>query len=193
MFFVVLGILLQLATPCFAQVATGPAGTGTVTSVTCNGAAITTTGTCSTVGQIPGTTTNDSASAGNVGEFITQNIPTGSSVAMTSGTPKTIASISLTAGDWDCRGVIAGNPAGTTTTSVQITAISTVNNTLPTVQDNNSGQSDAALAAGAQSTLSVGPTRLSLSGSATAFLVGQFNFAVSTLNAFGSISCRRVR
>ena len=52
---------------------------------------------------IVGTTTNDSATAGYVGEVITSSVPVGSAVSLTTAVSavsgKTITSISLTAGD----------------------------------------------------------------------------------------------
>src|SRR6185312_14765343 len=76
-------------------------------------------------GQLPGTTTNDNASSGNVGQLISSNIVSGSSVSLTTATPLDITTISLTAGDWDVQGNCTSNPAGSTTTSVFICSIST--------------------------------------------------------------------
>lgn len=55
----------------------------------------------STIG-IAGTTTNNNAQAGSVGEFQTN---TNSGNAMVSGTPQNATSVSLTAGDWDVWGL----------------------------------------------------------------------------------------
>lgn len=50
-------------------------------------------------GQVPGTNTNDSATAGYVGEYM-QNTTTGATAGAASGYT-TILSLSLTPGDWD--------------------------------------------------------------------------------------------
>jgi len=70
------------------------------------------------------TTTNDSATAGNVGEYVESVIVTGSSTALTTATAKTVTSISLTAGDWDVDTVVHFNPAGTTTITALIGGLS---------------------------------------------------------------------
>ena len=54
------------------------------------------------VQPIIGTTTNDSGAAGTVGETITASC----SADLTIGTYKTIATVSLTAGEWDVNGLI---------------------------------------------------------------------------------------
>lgn len=69
------------------EVRAGAGGAGTVTSITCFGSAITTSGTCTTAGQLPGTTTNDGASAGNVGEFVVSGASSfNNTIANNSGT-----------------------------------------------------------------------------------------------------------
>src|SRR5574337_1898836 len=65
--------------------------------------------------DILGTTTNDDAAAGYIGEVISSNIAVGSAVSLSSGTIANITSISLTAGDWDVYGWASSNVAGTTT------------------------------------------------------------------------------
>ncbi len=50
-------------------------------------------------GQVPGTTTNDNATAGNVGEYIETIITTPTN--LTSASVTAVGSIALTAGDWD--------------------------------------------------------------------------------------------
>ena len=64
--------------------------------------------------SIQGVASNANASAGNVGEYITSNIPNGSAVSLTNGTAQNITSISVTAGDWDIFGNVTGFIAGVT-------------------------------------------------------------------------------
>ena len=64
-----------------------------------------------------GTTTNDSAAAGSVGEYVASTIAYGSAVACgIVGTNTSITSISLTAGDWDVSGVFTFEGTGATST-----------------------------------------------------------------------------
>src|SRR5262249_14262350 len=81
-------------------------------------------------GQLPATATNDSASAGNLGEYVSSTIPSGSAVSLTTNTQANVTSIPLTAGDWDIDAVaqFTGNVA--TTVSSQEAGISTTTATL---------------------------------------------------------------
>jgi len=54
-----------------------------------------------TTGGILGTTTNNNASAGYVGEFVSSEVLIGSAVSISANTATDLTSISLTAGDWD--------------------------------------------------------------------------------------------
>lgn len=148
-----------------------------------------------TGGQIPGTTTNNDANAGNIGEFISASVVQGSPVSVTTGTPANITSISLTAGDWDVWGTMATIPAGSTTTTFAGVGISTTTGTLPTLSPNAAYAQLAGLAvpAGNQLYMPVGVSRLSLSTTTTVYIVGIVGFAISTMGIFGFIAARRVR
>lgn len=149
-----------------------------------------------TAGQLLGTATNNSANAGNVGEVISSTIPATSAVSLVSANPKTIATISLTAGDWDARGVIYFNPAGTTTITQALAGISQTTNVLAgPVTSGAEGLSgiNAVLATGTPQFIPVGVTQQLLSGTTNIFLVAQAAFGVSTMSAFGTILARRVR
>jgi hypothetical protein len=146
-------------------------------------------------GQIPGTTSNSSAAAGNVGEFISSTLVVGSCTALTTGTAKTITSVSLTAGDWDVNGVAAYLPANTTTTTNLSGSISIVNNTLDTTTGNFIGQNTPATTynGATQAQVSISPIRYSLAATTTVYLIGFSNFATSTNCGFGTIRARRIR
>jgi hypothetical protein len=64
-----------------------------------------------------GTTTNDDAAAGHIGEYVSSMVPGGTGPALTSGAASNITSISLTAGDWDVSGGPGLFPSGTTNVS----------------------------------------------------------------------------
>jgi hypothetical protein len=148
---------------------------------------------------IVGTTTNDDAAAGSVGEVISSFVAVGSAVSLSSGTSKDITSISLTAGDWNVWGAVGTNPAGTTTTSIVNCGINTTSNTLATfpgsIGSAGAGRSysSAALPAGGIAIADIPPTVLKLSGTTTVYLVANVTFAVSTCSGYGFIAARRMR
>lgn len=144
--------------------------------------------------NVVGTTTNDSAAAGSVGELISSNVLLGAAVSLVSGTPKTVTSISLTPGDWDVSGTVGIAPAGTTTTSGQTAAISLVDNAIPATL--NVGATHSAThssPAGVGSTRPTGTARISIATTTTVYLVASSSFTVSTSAAYGFIRARRVR
>jgi hypothetical protein len=79
-----------------------------------------------------GTTTNDSALSGQIGQYISATVLVGAAVALTNNTPTNITSISLTPGDWDVTATVADNPAGTTVPATLFGAISTTTSSLGT-------------------------------------------------------------
>lgn len=138
---------------------------------------------------IQGTTTNDSAAAGYVGEAVRSAV-SNTTVTLTTGTPANVTSISLTAGDWDVSGIVSFH--GTITGTVFISTISTTSATIGTSGDNRVDVPTAPTAA-ADSTVSIPSYRISLSGTTTVYLVAQAGFTVGTLTVGGRISARRVR
>lgn len=146
------------------------------------------------LGQIPGTATNDNASAGNIGEFISSSIGSGSSVSLSNSTAANITSISLTAGDWDVWGQINTNTGAGTVISLIEAYITTVSATRATAP--NGGAyffEQQTMTASTNFSTPVGMTRLSLSTTTTVFLGIFTQFTVSTLAAFGFIGARRRR
>lgn len=144
-----------------------------------------------TNGHMNGTATNDSAATGEIGEFASAS----GSPALTTNVPINIASISLTAGDWDIYGTGIFNGAGATVTSDIRLGINTVSNTLPSASAfqffefrNAAGITDFFYAP------TVGPFRVSLSSTTTYYLVAQATFTTSTFAvSTGGIRARRVR
>jgi hypothetical protein len=91
-----------------------------------------------TTGGIIGTTVADNTTAGDVGEFISSVIASGSAVALTNNVAGNLTSISLTAGDWDVWGNITTVTIGTaavtfacwlSTTSATVPDVSLISNT----------------------------------------------------------------
>lgn len=152
----------------------------------------------SDAGNLPATATNDSASAGNLGQYIESVIGSGSAVSLTSTTPANLTSISLTAGDWDVDVVFVFTGNTTTTVTYLAGSISTTSATF----DNTNGRRCADIYQGAAvfnsvpsslATLNIPPLRLSLSGTTTVYAVAQALFAISTCTVFGILRARRVR
>jgi hypothetical protein len=151
-----------------------------------------------TTGQLAGTTTNDSATAGNIGEYISATVAVGSAVSLTTGTAANITSISLTAGDWDVWGFAEFTGASTTTVTALQASISATSASVAREGDGSyhaEGQPSAAIFGTVQDrTLPVGPIRLSLSGSSTSYyLNAAATFATSTCSVYGSLYARRRR
>jgi hypothetical protein len=176
----------------------GRATTDTLTNKTFNSAGTGNTlqvsGVTVSRGQYPGTSTNDAATAGNKGEYVTSSVESGSALGVTTNTPLTITSISLTAGDWDVGGVLSYLPAASTSITRYLGSFSLTTNTLDTTAGRLIGYSTPAVVpTGLISAFPFSTYRFSLSGTTTIYLVAQATFTASTLSAFGIISGRRVR
>lgn len=141
----------------------------------------------------PGTATNDSAAAGNVGEYVSSSVAQGSAVSLTSGIPANVTSISLTAGDWDVTGSIAVvfsvSGAGTDI----IGGINTTSAALPTVETNRAQLRGVTINATNPPVLAIAPVRLSLTATTTVYLIGFGVFSSGTGGGFGHIAARRMR
>jgi hypothetical protein len=148
-----------------------------------------------TTGGIVGTTTNDNAAAGKVGEFISNNVLAGSAISLSSGVTADITSINLTAGDWDLSAVAANTVAGSTLMSSWVCSINNVSATIPTNSPNSPvvGPYTMPANAGQGFWLPLPTTRISLSTTTTIYLSVNSNFTVSTVAAFGWLAARRVR
>ena len=157
--------------------ATTISATGTITPNQTNG--------------IVGTTTNNNANAGSVGEYIESLIPIGSAVSLTTGAAANVTSISLTAGDWDVFGNVAYSIGGATTPAYAAAWINTVSAT------QNAGRTAlVSIPSGAVVVIAgvAPPTiRVSIASTTTVFLSTQSGFSGGTLSAYGFIGARRRR
>lgn len=189
---------LAIASPALAQtnpgtsplsIAKGGTG-GTTASAARTSLGLTATATAA-AGQLPGEPTTGSASAGNVGELITN---TGSAVSLVTATPKDITTVSLSAGDWFCWGSVSFTAGGTPTTSFMSGWISTTANTEPSFP-NGGGYvlTRPNLTGGGNQALSIGNIRLSLSGTTTVSLGMNQAFSGGTSTGNGFIACERRR
>ncbi len=144
----------------------------------------------SSTNGIIGVTSGAVGAAGVVGELMSNSAST---VSISTATAKTIASITLTAGEWDIWGTLTFSPSSTLTNV--IVAINTTTDALPVT---DVGTSTAYTQYATAFTVAAGqsiPSRMasvSVSGSTAYYLIAQANFA-STATANGLIMARRVR
>jgi len=158
------------------------------------GAASATSLTFTSTSGIIGTTTNNNAAAGSVGEFISSSVLAGAAVALTTAIGANVTSIALTAGDWDVCGTVAFVFAATTTSTQQTMGISSVSATFGTNgAENNIIQFKQTLTGLKTVAFGNSSMRFSIAAPTTVYLLGSAVFAVSTASAYGFISARRVR
>ena len=145
-------------------------------------------------GGIVGTTAGGNATAGNVGEYVITLVAVGSPVSLTTATAANVASISLTAGDWDVEGNVnfTAGSATTATTSAWSAGIDATTATLPT--DGSEVHTTAvATTSSFLTSIPVPRKRISLSATTTIYLVGLATFSAGTVGGYGKIAARRMR
>jgi len=142
---------------------------------------------------IKGTNTNDSASAGYVGEYVTASVAR-DNFSFSSGTAANVVSISLTAGDW----IVAGNTlftvlSGTEAVTRAQSGISTTSATLPS-EVSPSYWAMAFPLNPDQDFTGNGMTRVSLASTTTVYVVAQINWTGGVgVGGGGSIQAWRIR
>jgi hypothetical protein len=163
-------------------------GSGVPAWVTVTGTGAPVLGAAPTISQpnLVGTTTNNNAAAGSVGEFLSSVVPLSAPAGISSASSINVTSLSLTAGDWDVTGNAVINIAAGAA-SLGFVWISSTSGTLP----------DASLYSGIVSTFTqfsaaVPSLRFSLSGTTTIYLTVYSNFTGSG-TAGGAIYARRRR
>lgn len=137
-----------------------------------------------------GTTTNDNASAGNVGEVISSAVA--SQNAGTSGQYADLTSIVLTAGDWDVKGQIfvSANGATVSVFSISVLPVSGNDGTGLVYGDNASLHN---IVTGTGYTSGALYLRVSIAAGATYYLKTNITYSVATPLLWGKISARRAR
>lgn len=149
---------------------------------------------------IVGTTTNDDAPTGQVGEYLSASTVFSSPVALTSGAYSNVASLTLSAGDWDVSGVM-GYVFGATTSLTQLRFGLTTTSAGAPVDTGGGGVQGgglcgdiyAAFVPNAGIRKALPPVRVKLAASTTIYFVAQAVFTVSTCSAFAELHARRVR
>ncbi len=141
-------------------------------------------------GQYPGTTTNDNATSGNVGEDVVSSVSS-PGVSLATGSAKTMTSIIISAGDWD----VWTTPVfqGTASPTLVRASISTVASTESLVAGRFIAY-PATLVLGT-SDMGIGSlmARLVVSTSTTVYCVVTSTFGSGTCTAYGNIEARRRR
>jgi hypothetical protein len=128
-----------------------------------------------------GVTDGSDAAAGQIGEYMSAS----GSAAMTSGTAATVASLSLTAGDWEVSGQVTINYTGLTGGNAFGANINGNSGTLIVVSVPN-GASDWQLSAGA-------PQRFNVTAATTVSLMSIGYFSAGSVSATGTVQARRMR
>lgn len=156
-----------------------------------NNTAVTAIPTDLSAGQFPATQTNDSASSGNLGEYLSSTVSSVSSVGLTSTVVANVTNVVLTPGDWDVTGQVDYTSGGGTVIQYMQQGANTVSAVLPS-QD---GYSSSVLGA----TVVTDPgnpiptSRISITSTTTTYLIVKSSFSISTLSAYGTIRARRMR
>jgi hypothetical protein len=146
-------------------------------------------------GALLGTTTNDNAIAGTLGEYVSATCGTAS---ITNATQTNCTSISLTAGDWDVTGVIAYAPNNATTNmqdgfcSISLTSATLDQNTFNFARVAY-GTSGIVPGLNVTNVIVCPIRRVSIATTTTVFVVAFVDFSVSTMNFNGGIEARRKR
>ncbi|WP_459908345.1 hypothetical protein [Caballeronia sp. HLA56] len=175
-------VRLLLASP--GTIGNTAPNTGAFTTLSASGAL-----TPSRTAGIVGTTTNNNANAGSVGEII-ENTATGVAIN-TTGVSQTLTSVSLTAGDWDVTGSFQVTPAATTVVTSYQAGIALTNNALPGFP--NQIQLTQSKSAGVIDMWALPTRRVSVAAGTTVYLTANIGFTTSTCAASVHIRARRVR
>lgn len=137
---------------------------------------------------VQGTSTNDNASSGYVGEFIFDVIPNASAVPLSDSVFADVTSISVPAGDWDITGnvwIAASGPV--------ITGSNMFSNIVSATQPDISLVNALSGSVMINVALSIPSVRYSFSTTTTIYLSCGASFASGSANARGGIYARRVR
>jgi hypothetical protein len=140
---------------------------------------------------IVGTTTNNNANVGAVGEYVTATLASSSPITLVNSTFTNVVSISLTAGDWDVNG---------TTVMSCAAGMSNVQSYVSTNSGANMGPPYPGTFTLTAATLQVstvqmptGTARMSLAATTTVYLGCFAGFTTGPATAYGTIRARRIR
>jgi len=164
-------------------------GGNALTVATTDGSELVTLGSATMPCALYGTATNNSASAGQVGEYVSSLVSAG--VTLSNNTTKNVDTLSLTAGDWDVEGnvnyivsagTVTATSAGITSTSATIPSDGTE------VYDGNMSTLTSF-----NNSVTLPRKRISVTSTTNVYLVARMSFSAGSVTVTGSISARRVR
>lgn len=140
-----------------------------------------------------GTTTNDSAAAGYIGEQVIASVTAYANTAATTQFGN-ITSISLTAGDWDVTGQVLAYTNGATVTRHQMAvSVNSGNTTTDHVDGSNQMEAPPVVGNGASSPMTVSNYRISIASTTTVYLKAASTFSAGNPQVIGTIRARRRR
>jgi hypothetical protein len=161
------------------------------------------TGSITAAGQISGggSTTNDNACTGCIGELIQQTSFVTSAPLLVTSVPAIATQVLLTAGDWDCGASAQLIPNSVTSVTLFSAWTSTANASapppLPTITTTNLNPSFVGIMTAALVSptwaLGVPRVRYSLSASTSVYLLVDATFTASSATGAGVVQCRRAR
>jgi hypothetical protein len=138
---------------------------------------------------LSGVTNGSNAAAGTVGEVISATVLNASGIAITTGAPFDVTTITLTAGDWDVSGTLAVTGSAVLFTGLNACANTTSGFPDPALFSTYSSTGGVALLGGP-----IPPLRVNVTSSTTVYLHGQASFSSGTSpKAMGYIMARRCR
>lgn len=117
-----------------------------------------------------------------------------SGVPLTSTTAANIVGINLSQGEWECRGTISRTLNASTSVTVLAGSIGATSATIGTQGTNAATylQTAANVMGALGEDTKIGPERTSLTATTPLYLVAKDTFSVSTDNAYGAVTCRRM-
>jgi len=121
-------------------------------------------------------------------------LASGSAVALTTATAKTVTSISLAAGTWDVSGVVDFSLAGTTSVLGASNYIAGINTTTNALGGQDTYLNRPLIVTTGTGTMATDtPTRrITLATTTTVYLIAQATFSAGTVAAYGTITANRV-
>lgn len=142
-------------------------------------------------------TTVANAFAGTALALTTNGTATTTGIAgaiLTTSTVTPIVALNLTAGDWDCwGGVELSAGSGTTITFLEGGLSASASAFVPIYSGGATAFFSDPFTTSTASGFSVGDTRVSISTTTPEYLLGDATFGTSTMNGYGTMTCRRAR
>jgi hypothetical protein len=139
-----------------------------------------------------GTTTNDAAAAGNVGEYLSAQRLSTAAVTVTTAVDTVITSVSLTAGDWDVW-ASAGFTLSPNVTGSWKAWLAVGGTSAPSVDQIGGNASGTVSPNPAQAILPITPMRVSIAATTAINLGATVTFSNGSVTGWGKIMARRRR